>query len=250
MLCRLCQHDRKLVDAHIIPKPFFTAYLDGNKGKLLSNSLGMRPKRSRTGVYDSGILCGTCDKVIGVWDEYGVRVLLQELRALSADSPTGVQTAFQRPNYDYNRLKLFILSVLWRASESSRDFSKKVKLGPCQERLFRMLRAEDPGAPEDFPIFLSAFTVNGRIPASGIPILDPYREKWDGVDAYRLYLGVIAAYVKMDHRPFSYPFAELMLRPERPLMILDRDYDRSQEKQVVLSILSSKQNQCAFGPRL
>jgi hypothetical protein len=57
---------------------------------------------------------------------------------------------------DYRSFKLFHLSVLWRASVSTRDEFRLVNLGPYEEKLRTRLLASDPGDPEDFAIMATA----------------------------------------------------------------------------------------------
>lgn len=59
--------------------------------------------------------------------------------------------------------------------------------------------------------------------------MNPYPERWDGVNAYRLYLGKIIAYVKFDKRPFSETFAKFSLRNSEPLRIIGRSLAVSED---------------------
>lgn len=64
---------------------------------------------------------------------------------------------------DYLRFRLFALSLLWRASVSSLDFFKDVKLNAIdEERLRSMLVRQDPGSPEDYGMFLVVPLSNGK----------------------------------------------------------------------------------------
>jgi hypothetical protein len=248
MICRLCGRDAQLIDAHVIPRPFF-GEVDGGKQrvKVLANRPGEYPKRLPIGFYDPELLCANCDnEVLGQWDEYGVQVLLQERELLVPQPNAAAPVAFLRQDYDYTRLKLFFLSVLWRANESSLPFFGKVSLGPYRRPLFEMIYAGDPGQPETFSVLLSVFTNNNVIPAIGTPILDPHRERWDGVNAYRLSFGVVTAYVKVDRAIFGDSFNRLVLRPNEPLTFIAREFGEASERHVARSIARSPQNQRAF----
>jgi hypothetical protein len=250
MICRLCDYDKQLIDAHIIPRPFFTEVDSGHqRAKVMSNREAEHPKRLPIGFYDPAILCAECDNRIGRWDEYGIETLIQkrhEWRAVpSSDDPV----AFVQESFDYARLKLFFLSVLWRAHESSLQFFSKVHLGPYRDRLFHLISTDDPGTEDEFSVLLSEFTVENKLPKTGAPLLDPHPERWEGIHAYRLSLGIVTAYVKVDRRPFAGSFAHLVLKPNQPLTLVAREFGGSAEAGVAQSIVNKPKNRRAFRPR-
>ncbi len=77
MVCRLCDQEKKLVKAHIIPHAFYGQVSDPKAGTLaLTDVDGEYPKKSHSGLYDSTILGGECDsKRIGVYDDYAKKYL-------------------------------------------------------------------------------------------------------------------------------------------------------------------------------
>lgn len=246
--CKFCGIARPLINAHVIPRPFFTDQKSlGGSSKLLSNVDGEFPKRSRIGVYDGEILCAECDGAMGIWDQYGIELLLHGLADFTPVPNAEAPVAFVRPVFDYPKLKLFFLSVLWRAGESSHPFFRRVKLGPYSERIRSLLLAKSPGEPEDFDTVLSAFTVGGKLPAEGLPIADPFRERWEGVNAYRFSFGVITAYIKVDKHRFSPVLSKQCMRPGQPLNLIERDYELSSELKVICGIARENKNRSAFG---
>jgi hypothetical protein len=59
-------------------------------------------------------------------------------------------------NISYKKFKLFLLSILWRASISSRPLFKNISLGPHEEIIRKMVFEKNPGEVSDYPImFLS-----------------------------------------------------------------------------------------------
>jgi len=218
MTCRLCERDVPLIQAHIIPRPFYRmSDATPSTAKVLSNRPGDHPKRVRTGFYDTGILCGPCDERIGIWDQYGAQVFVRELPTLAPQPNAERPVAFMRRTFDFARLRLFLLSVLWRAGVSSLDMFRRVRLGPYAAQLHRMILDGDPGDADNFSTVLSAFTVDGRLPSTGVPLSDPFRERWQGVNAYRLSFGTVTAYVKVDQSPFPPSFARIAMREGQPL---------------------------------
>jgi hypothetical protein len=250
MTCQLCGRDAPLINAHIIPKPFFrTTRQKGLASMLVSNKAGERPKRSRTGVYDSHILCASCDRRIGVWDQYGVELFVHGLASFTPLSKANELIAFQQPSFDYARLRLFILSVLWRSHISSHPMFDRVRLGPHAKRLRAMIEHGQPGDSTDFSTVLSAFTLNGRLPNVGVPIADPFRERWHGVNAYRLSLGVVTAYVAVDQHPLPDYLRSIAVADGQPLLLVERDFASSSEARAVRSIARAPQNTGLFKKR-
>lgn len=74
-----------------------------------------------------------------------------------------VPTVIQVEGVDYNRLKLFLLSLLWRMGASRLYFFREVELGPHQERLRRMLVQDDPGEPDQYACQMWLIEAYGRL---------------------------------------------------------------------------------------
>lgn len=246
MTCQLCRQDVTLIDAHIIPRPFFRTKEPGGVPRFLSNTKGTYPKRAPIGIYDPGILCATCDGRLGRWDEYGLELFLQRLGDFTPVLKGDDVVAFRQDSFDYSRLRLFVLSVLWRAHLSSHDMFRRVDLGERAARLRDMIDSETPGDSTEFSIALSAFTVGGQIPPTGIPIADPFMEAWDGVNSCRISFGVVTAYVSVELAPLPPALMATGVVDGQPLMLVERDYSTSSEIDVARSIARAPQNVRAF----
>jgi hypothetical protein len=123
-LCRLCLEQKKLIDAHIIPKGFFER-IQSDEPTILVNEFDY-PRRSRQGNYDQGILCGPCDNFIGRWDQYAQEVLTMDMAGFITVVERGIGEGAELPDYNYALLKLFFISLVWRASiykRVRRDYS-------------------------------------------------------------------------------------------------------------------------------
>lgn len=135
-----------LIKAHIIPEGFFRLLRDENIApEMISNSPGSFPKRMQVGTYDSAILCSQCDGKMAPWDNYGQQVLIHGFSEAVKIPLQGKTVARRIERFDYRRLKLFFMSVLWRASVSKQTFYKRISLGPFEDRLRTMILNEDPG---------------------------------------------------------------------------------------------------------
>jgi hypothetical protein len=247
MRCQLCHRDRALIEAHILPRAFFEAYERGGRSpKLLSNVPGEWPKKLPIGFYDKHILCASCDCRLGVWDQYGINLFLHRLSDFQPAYHNGALVALTLPTYDHDRLKLFIISVLWRAGLSTLPAMRKVTLGPYGREARRLILAASPGAPDTFSVVLSVFTQGSPPGIASAPIMDPFRERWNGINAYRLSFGPITAYVKVDQGRLPPELRAMMLAPRVPLQLIGRDYLSSSEASVMKHIATAPQNRGAF----
>ena len=62
--CKFCGQEKKLIDAHIVPKSFYLGLKE--KDKYLSiNSRTAKYTIQQKGGYDKNILCETCDSKVG-----------------------------------------------------------------------------------------------------------------------------------------------------------------------------------------
>jgi hypothetical protein len=129
------------------------------KHKLYKVDMKVAPKligRPSTGEYDRDILCADCDNnIIGKLESYASKVLFGgvPLKAKTIRNKYGVEyTEFS--GIDYSFLKLFLLSILWRASISKRDFFSEIKLGPHEEKIRKIIFEGDPRERDDYPILL------------------------------------------------------------------------------------------------
>lgn len=228
-ICKLCSQDRRLIKAHSIPEAFFRELRTaGEMPLIISGNSSLLPKRAPIGVYDKTILCNTCEPMFGDIDNYGIEVLLKKFNQhFHPLNNVGKTAGFESSSVDSARLLQFLVSVLWRASVSSHSFYSKVTLGP-HEILASHAANTTKIASGVFDAVLSRWIdENEKIPTTAI--LDPRPEKWSGINAYRVYLGKIVAYVKVDKRPFPKGLDELSLCSSPKALIVGREMEKSKD---------------------
>jgi hypothetical protein len=234
--CRLCDHERSLIDAHIIAEVWFRRLARfGGINRILKEV--EYPKRARSGIYDSGILCAECDGVFSPWENYAQELLNFELSHFQPVLSNGAPVAFTCEIFDYSKLKLFFISLLWRASISTHPFFQKVDIGPYEARAKALISAKDPGDPMEFGVLLQKFDDE-----AGQPIFDPVPIRINGVRLYRFYLGGYVIHIKVSAAQFSDPLSEVAMRPDKPLIVMPKEFMRSQEREVFNSIRRAPQN--------
>ncbi len=198
------------------------------------------PRRAPKGVYDQTILCSGCEVRFGPWDQYAQELLRDELQNASvlriADRVVGYEVA----DWRYEFLKLFFVSLVWRASVSTHRMFERIRLGPYEALARTFLERSDPGSAEDFAVTLAKF--DHRL---GSAILDPHPEKNGGVNYLRFYLGTYIAYIKVDQRAAPEPFSKFVMTPGQPLKIIGRDLMHSPELAIMHDIVTRAKNRPA-----
>lgn len=226
--CRLCAKEKPLGKSHVIPKSFFERFQEEKMAAMLiSNTQGAYPKKSRTGIYDPTILCLDCEKeYFQDVDDYAAEVLLNSTAKYFAKEvgPEGVAFMYS-DGVDQHLLMRFFVSVLWRASVSKDSFFKRVNLGPYEIEAAKVILHPDKGVPKIFSALLSMWKDLDE-KDSGL-MMDPFKEKWDGVNAYRFYFGYFVAYIKVDQRDFIGVFEKLALGNADTLRVIGRNIEKS-----------------------
>ncbi|WKZ29360.1 MAG: hypothetical protein QY323_01360 [Patescibacteria group bacterium] len=167
--CRLCLQEKELINRSHILSDFFYRDIYGEDHEayvIPLSSLGTA-KKVQTGEFEGGILCQDCDnRILGGYEKYGAAFIfgtqannvLPNVRAENQVHPDGELKSTHIVNIDYAALKLFLLSLLWRASISTRPFFQHVNLGKYEEEVRQMLLLGDPGTQMKFPCLVNIVT--------------------------------------------------------------------------------------------
>ncbi|KFG68832.1 hypothetical protein JH26_15370 [Microvirga sp. BSC39] len=148
-MCQLCNSQKKLCDAHIIPWGLYPKSSNIRAYTLSSNRQDPRPK----GVFDRNILCAECDRQLGRFDDYAAKVLLpwprrrdlykREDGFLERGSLGSKYFAYWIKAPDIRLLQGFAASLLWRSAVTSRD-EIQIELGLADlERTRRVFEQDD-----------------------------------------------------------------------------------------------------------
>jgi hypothetical protein len=109
--------------------------------------------------------------------------------------------AYRVVGCDTDKLRKFVLSVLWRASVSSLDFYDYVHLGVFEGEIIDKVFSPDALPWDEFSMIISKIDDNALGPYSNIlfPPL-PHRDV-TSLNCYTLYLPGLKICIKVDHRP-------------------------------------------------
>jgi hypothetical protein len=244
--CKYCGKTTNLIDAHIIPESFFRDIDLSRSGlRMYSAKEDQHPKRSPIGVYDTGILCQACEDKFAPFDDYAARLLIQrEFQRESIDDEEG-HLGYYIFDVDYRRLKLFGMSVLWRAAISSQDYFNYIRLGSHFFSLDRMVKDLNPGGPQDFSLLIW----EELFPDNKVVMIKGYRTRiLDGLRFYAIPMGKFVLLIKVDRRNIEDIESNMMiLKPNTPLAVSEIPFQGSKHEEIIRGII--KRNSIYRKPR-
>jgi len=101
--------------------------------------------------YRERLLCRDCEAHLNAFESHSHRMFARQLPPILH----GTSRVREFPGIDYTRLKLFLLSILWRSSVSNHPFFNGTNLTPLEENLIRdHLLLNDAGDEFFFPTIL------------------------------------------------------------------------------------------------
>jgi hypothetical protein len=226
-ICKLCRSEATLVDAHIIPESFFRAINRGDGPlQIVSNDPSMHPKRAPVGVYDQNLVCRRCEDRFSPWDSYAADLLINRRDSEFAPFLTAeglIPPATRASNVDYRNLRLFVLSLLWRAAASSHRYFSRIEISAQVNRLRELVLAADVGNQSEFGTVFCRW-VDDRSVLAGQFMVNPYEydSTRGGARMVRFLLGSFILDIQVDDTPLPEFLASVALAPNRPLYVIHR----------------------------
>lgn len=187
--CRLCGEVKPLINAHAISRRFFAKVKGAAKYSVLFDANADPNKITsiyQAGVYDTGILCEICERRFNGFDDYGWRILGNPLLNNPIYNAFGKREAF-KINCDTDKIRRFILSVLWRASVSSHSFYSEVNLGPYEAQVKRRLFYLTPLKTNEFLTVILKLETDALGPYKDV-LFFPFKGSRNGLNIHTLFL--------------------------------------------------------------
>lgn len=217
MQCRLCASDARIVDSHIVPEFLYEPLYD-EKHRFFEMSLdpGRRDRIKQKGLREP-LLCEFCEQRLSVFEGYA----RQLFRGGVATTVVADGQHLRLSGLDYIKLKLFQISILWRAGVSRLPAFAQVDLGQHESRLRQMLSHGDPGPASEYGCIMSA-VMHGRELLQGL-VVPPTHARMGGRKAYRfVFGGLVFVYVVSKSEPpqfltqaFAQPDGSALLRKQQ-----------------------------------
>jgi hypothetical protein len=172
--------------------------------------VGERPK----GVYEK-LLCEDCEAKLSDWETHGREVIFG-----------GTEITVERQegriligNLEYDRFKLFQISLLWRTAVSSRKEVPNIDLGPHEPRMRKMLLNENPGPPHRYGCV--KFQVPDRTELLAHAVIPPEKTKVGAHHCYRCIFGGLIWVFFVSSHTSDLPYREIMLTRDGELPVFN-----------------------------
>ena len=192
--------------------------------KLITNTKGRFPTgKVRIGWYDPDLICQECEGKFASYDNYVPTLLLQNEtnhKLIVIDNET---RGWEILEFNYEKLKLFAISILWRTGASQLPQFRKIKFGVNLEKARQNILINNSGDENNFPFVVARFPDD----IGQSFILDPHPETdtgiFAGLDIFRFYLGAgYILYINTGTKPFPHPTSLFVVSKNKPLRILAR----------------------------
>ena len=208
--CNLTGIEGRFVRSHLLPEALTRAAVRG--APLTQFGRGTAPVRRWTSWYDRELVTAEGEAILQtldgwaisalrekrlLWSGWGPLMSLGSIHEPIPGTPYGIRTI---SGLNTSRLRIFFLSLLWRAAATGRREFAEVQLRPNElEQLRRMVVSDDPGPFNFYPVTLIQLSSLGEqhnlsplaqvkeqpavgdVPAQSIPI---FRFYLDGLIAH------------------------------------------------------------------
>jgi hypothetical protein len=171
----------------------------------------IRPKRRPSGVYDPNILCPECDHSLP--DDYA-DALLHEKLTKARPGKYGEFDLMVFDRFDYHQLRLFFISLLWRASIST-------KIGSSLGRVYENQARSAIVTGNPYALNISVIIIRASKTFDDSNVCVPLRAKLDGgANIWTTRTSKFHFMMKVSRKdwPIS-EMRELTVKRDRPLLI-------------------------------
>jgi hypothetical protein len=190
--CKLCGSSGDLINSHVVPD-FYIRNLErqqatgaGGQTQPFSTLMSTRPEvtggAKQRGHWERQVglkeylMCAKCEGKLSVWEVYAREFLYGNAPPPLKKQALGVSYFAGAPpkmdelidirmlrGVDHAKLKLFQLSLIWRAGVAQGDFFKEINLGDKHGEIIRdLLDREDPGLVTQYPCAMNDLQYNGN----------------------------------------------------------------------------------------
>ena len=135
--CKFCKEDKKLIDAHIIPRAFVRnkvkEYNNKNLIQIKKDTIGYKIIKSNS-YFDGKILCHNCD------NKFCDQTLIESL-----------ENSYDANIYNYRKISIAIKAILWKAYITTIQEFNQIDLGKIYgDKLYNSLK-HSIKYPEEIP---------------------------------------------------------------------------------------------------
>jgi len=220
--CKFCEKESKFVDSHIIPLGLYFELRDdnGKVAQLVSPFKNEYQKRCQKGLYGR-FLCDVHEKQFNKWDTYAIELLRDS-------EPTKQHDGWIYEEVNYKLLKLFFISLLWRAHATDNSFFD-IDLGPHADKLKSHIAENNPGSPDQYAVLLRRSEEE-----YAKTVIAPTRQRVEGINFIRFYFPAYVAHIKVDERPLPQALKNYALKQSQSWFVPRKQYEGEIEEKMIL----------------
>jgi len=166
--CRLCLATTDLCESHVVPEFCYEYDYSGSQRCAFVFYLPKKgTQQKRFSIIRKGhreyLFCANCEQTLCKYEQVFAAFLKNKLQLAG---PFTHQQLIVLKGLDYHHMKLFLLSVIWRAS-LSKMFGRDINLGPYSDKL-RLILLKNKFVPQDaYPILGSLILDSKGYPFKG-----------------------------------------------------------------------------------
>lgn len=224
-ICQLCKEEKKLIKAHVIPYSMYKGIKE--TGFVIKDPLRKNPSKSPSGIYDPNILCEKCDGDFGLWDNQACQFLKYTDKATQTPVVSkGEIKGYEVINYDYQTLKLFFKSLLFRAHITTHPFFSSVDIGSHVERLRHDLLSRNPGNCQNYGVFIVKSSLSETSEFKGTEekaLISPIKIRLQRCRFYQFIFYGYSFFIKVDHQKLVID-DKALINESGYSYILDKDF--------------------------
>lgn len=233
-ICKLCDNYCRFVKSHIIPIAFYkNPIITGDRLNKVFSELECKTEPRQNGIFEY-FLCVECENRFQKCDNLAYKLFYER----SVQSYTFLKNTdysfleIKLSTNDVKLLKLFFISLLWRAQASGRKEFKSVQLGKYMENAKLSIIKEDPSYFQEIDIAFSKFKkIN---PERELAFLFPIKQKFtdcfgNSVNGYRICFPLYTCFIKVDQKPFPKELNQCSIETLNAMVIIERDWKNSNE---------------------
>lgn len=261
-ICKLTLKKGRYVNSHILPRALTMLSRDGQRA--IQAELGNRPLRRLQGWYDNTLAIKEGEDILSDIDNKAI-TLLRENHLVWSGWPTVVDKLPCDINQitkldentslriiegvDFRPLKIFFLSIVWRAAASSREDMRLVSLPPDMlEKLRIATLNQDALADVDFPVKIHQLSSRGFM-HNRSPIIEqqtfdlnpPYRPMVHNF--CRIYMDGLIAHVALDaDKNYVDSLDNLIVGKSNSLAIIANTFESSRTFSNLQELVDSHKN--------
>ena len=258
-VCKLTQKTGVFIKSHLIPKALTKPAQKGNH--FFQFEVGKPPIRRWSSWYDPYLVTQEGEDILTKLDTWAVLTLREHslvwsgwegnktlglLHSPIGKSPWGIRKV---SGLDPRRLRLFFLSILWRAAATNLPEFADVQLSPEDLEKLRLMIILDAIEPISFySVQLTQLSTIGEI-HNHAPIADTKRilsldssgKAWD-VPIFRFYFdGLVAHFNRHDWGDeYTAELGNLVVGAEQTLLVSTQTYEDSFQKNILTAVLSGR----------